>query len=154
MAKDPLHNLAMDVRRQLSEHNSSANPLCCIISSATLAAVLRKIGHGPRIIDGRVRIDKPMRLEPEEPEEPVESVAHQWVEVDGFWIDLTADQFNGYVDPPYEAVRVFPARSDPRYAAVGEADPDSVMEIEREDSLLNSVLAAVVTKKEPNPTGG
>lgn len=136
-----LWHLVHTLRRELEQNQTLEGHLCCMTSSAALSLLLSRMGYSPQILEGRIVVDRPAALDPDEPTESDTSIAHHWVEVDGWWLDLTADQFNPYVSSePYPPVRIIPAGSDPRYTAWRPANPEAMLEIQAEDPGIRKSL--------------
>jgi len=133
--REELLALALQVRREAERRRIGRWHLCCMTCSVALAAVLEHHGYAPRIVQGSVLIDRPSR-------QFGETILHHWVEVSGFDLDVTADQFNGHVAEPLDPVRVMPVGSDPRYMGRADADSKLMSEIRRDDDIVHGIVSA------------
>lgn len=131
-----LFDLAVMARQEAEGYQKWDDHLCCMTCSVALAAGLEQCGYRPRVVIGRVNLDR------RHPAFGYE-IVHHWVEVDGLWLDMTADQFHNYLERPTESIRVIPAGSDDRYTLEGDADPDMIEEMRRDEPLVGRLIAVL-----------
>lgn len=135
-----LLNTAERVRELLEQTAGNGFPHWhCQEASVALAWALERLGHQPTVLNGDFRLDRELILQADESDEGVLEAAHWWVEVDGFWIDLTADQFSPYVDEWLPPVLLVQAGAPGRYQPLGPAQTSDYAE----DRLVQSILAAI-----------
>ncbi|HWI50618.1 MAG TPA: hypothetical protein VNT01_00575 [Symbiobacteriaceae bacterium] len=109
----------------------------CQEASVALALALKRRGYQAIVLEGSFQLDRPLGLEASEPNEVVDEAAHWWVDVDGLWVDITADQFAEYVTDQLPGVYLLPAGAAGKYAPHGPAE---TAEYETDD-LVQAVLS-------------
>jgi len=98
----------------------------CMVSSSYLHERLEDAGQSPKVFSGWLRCDLPSpALDPLLAAGGHVDAAHYWVVLDGWIVDITADQFNPRItrDAPFPPVIVQPVTQLKRHIPSAEVEP-------------------------------
>jgi len=97
---DLLRNILLMVRAHLEKKYGAENLAGkCIEASEIIVAILKAFGYeNAHTVEGWCHYDDPAGCSNRDYDE------HTWVELDGLYIDVTADQFNPYMDKPFDKI--------------------------------------------------
>lgn len=116
---DKILKIAREVRSSLLDSDESSTGMCGFCSRE-LVKVLVQSGFNAIVQGGTIDLDDPMT---DDEGVDVYDPLHYWVEIDGYVIDLTADQFNDFVDEKFHNI-VFDAFEElGRYTRVAKYTP-------------------------------
>ena len=87
----------LKVASELRQRIGCVHGLCCC-ASVVLAAMLRKKKLKPKILKGTFQTDLPTEGDYSGEHENGGKSLHYWVQVSGFLVDITADQFNAELE--------------------------------------------------------
>ncbi len=92
---DAIRSIALHVRSQFIADGCDVDGRCVELAEALCSELVRR-GYDPKTVRGKFRMDRPYTKWGPQPD-PCTAI-HEWVEIDGLIVDVTAAQFNDYLN--------------------------------------------------------